>query len=754
MTIISSTVFTLVASLYNPHEQSKEELINNFAVRHNLFKRMFQEIKSSSMKYPEQHYIIEGQRGMGKTTLLLRLSYEIENDNELNTWLIPVVLKEEAHYGITRLFKLWETVALELGNGNKIFTDLHTQMVNAYNENEGYEKKCFTMLSHALSQHALKTILFIDNIGEMFNNFSKMECHRLREILMTCPDIRIVGASTVVLEAFFKYDHAFYEFFKTKKLSGLNSEETRRLLSQLAHTHQKQQAIQTIIAKHPERVETLRILTGGVIRTIILLFEIFIDDQNGNAISDMDKVLDKVTPLYKHRMDDLTPLQREVVNAIALHWDAVEINEIACMTRLKAGEITPVLSELQKLFIIRRVPTGSQKNLFHLQERFFNIWYLMRLASKGCQTKVLWLVRFLESWYDKDELVKRAQKHIKAITKGDYQPKDAYYFTEALARTCKLDLDTEHDLISATENFLLEKDESLATVLSQSDKRLLEKWQEHVKNKEYRKSLNVLLEIKNKKIFFIQYGVTYFELDNYEKAEKYFLMAVDSGHTIAMYILGLFYIVTMRNDKKAEKYCLMAVDKGQTDAIVALGHLYFYHLKDYEKAEKYYLMSVEAEKSDVSPLDEDHLEVMYNLAFLYFGQKKHKEDALKLSKKSILLKKNIITIILLSNAYLWNNQIENSINMINEALHDNMFVDEYANIFGEYLMLLISKKQFQYTTAYFETSDLNLKEKLKPLYYAFLKITGDENFYKIPPELSEPVNEIVAKIRQMEIDYA
>ena len=87
----------LVANLYNPHEQSKAELIQRFVVRQKLFRQLFQDIRSSDMAYPEPHYLIEGQRGMGKTTLLLRLSYEIENDRELNPWLIPVVLKEEAY---------------------------------------------------------------------------------------------------------------------------------------------------------------------------------------------------------------------------------------------------------------------------------------------------------------------------------------------------------------------------------------------------------------------------------------------------------------------------------------------------------------------------------------------------------------------------------------------------------------------------------------------------------------------------------
>ncbi|MDM8550864.1 AAA family ATPase, partial [Desulfobacterales bacterium HSG2] len=191
---------TFVANLYNPHELTKEELIENFVVRHRVFGKLFKEIKSSDMTHPEQHYLIVGQRGMGKTTLLLRLCYEIENDAELNTWLIPVVLKEEAHYGIGQLSQLWETVAREMENRDKSFSGLSAQMEDKYNENTDYERICFDMLENALETESKKIILFIDNMGEMFKNFSDMECRRLREILMNCPYLRIIGASAMVLE--------------------------------------------------------------------------------------------------------------------------------------------------------------------------------------------------------------------------------------------------------------------------------------------------------------------------------------------------------------------------------------------------------------------------------------------------------------------------------------------------------------------------------------------------------------------------
>ncbi len=88
------------ANLYNPHELTKQELIKTFVVRTELFNKLFDEIKKYD-KYTHRHYVIEGQHGMGNTTLLLRLSYEIENDENLNKWLIPIVFKEESSVGTT-----------------------------------------------------------------------------------------------------------------------------------------------------------------------------------------------------------------------------------------------------------------------------------------------------------------------------------------------------------------------------------------------------------------------------------------------------------------------------------------------------------------------------------------------------------------------------------------------------------------------------------------------------------------------------
>ena len=675
---MAAVAHPLVANLYNPHEQSREQLIEGFVVRHKILKQLFREIKSSTMQFPEQHYLIEGQRGMGKTTLLLRLSYQIENDEELNTWLIPIVLKEEAYYGIHRLFQLWEEVAQELEAKDTIFSGLLEQMRAGENDEDNYEQHCFQVLVDALDTQAKKIILFIDNLGEMFQNFDDEESHRLREILMTCSHLRIIGATSIVLEASFKYEHAFYEFFKKKQLEGLSREETRDLLLQLAKTYNDEGTIQNILNSHPGRVEALRLLTGGVIRTIILLFEIFVDDKDGDSLSDLDQILDRVTPLYKHRMDDLTKEQRPVVNAIALNWDAISPQEIAKRAHLKIDQVTTLLSELEKVFIVQRAPTGVGQDLYYLQERFFNIWYLMRLSPRGSQARVVWLVRFLENWYDQEELIARAKRHTKALRKGNYAPKAAYYLTEALARTGKLSADVEHEMKLETKELLDRKDQLLAAHLSPSDKDLFLRALACVLEGNYENALTLLSQVKNKNgDVFLWMAFIYMNLEEYTKSEQHYLQAIDAG-------------------------------------------------------------------------DADALN---NLAWLYFTRRSNKQRAIEYARQAVGKKKDKISLHTLACIYIWNNKTEEAVETAKEFINDQQFLDENEEDVTLFLMLLLAKKQHQTVRQYFETSKLDLKERLKPIYYALLHLTGDKDYARLPPEISETVQDILKKIAQLTIDY-
>ncbi|MBZ9607909.1 hypothetical protein G9F73_008825 [Clostridium estertheticum] len=393
-------------SFYNPNNLSHQELVDRFVIRKKEFQKIFKDIKKSDMKYPEQHYIIEGQTGYGKTTLLKRLYFEIKGDKQLKAKFIPVIFPEE-QYSIRRLFKLWEVTAANLEMENDEFVGLYDEM-DKYAEVEDYEDICFKILEKKLKEQNKKLILLIDNIEDILKKFKIYEQQKLREILLTSAEIRIIGASSEVLQFTVDYKKPFYNFFKLIKLEGLNSEETAEFFEKLGEIFNKN-GINEIVKSNSGKIEALRRLTGGVPRIMVLLFDILNID-NEPIFKILDILIDRETPLYKHTMDRLSPVQQEIVDVIALRFDAITTKEIADKIRMQSKEVSAQLNQLEKNGVINKIPVNKKNYMYQINERFFNIWYMMRFGGEKEKQQVKWLVDFFESWCNKEELINKSEK--------------------------------------------------------------------------------------------------------------------------------------------------------------------------------------------------------------------------------------------------------------------------------------------------------------------------------------------------------
>lgn len=437
--------------LYNPDRKDKQEFISEFVIRTKIFEEIFADIKSGKMTTPEQHYLLFGQRGAGKTTMLLRLKYAIEDDAKLSKWLIPVIFSEE-QYNIGELGNLWEKIAeyLEDYHGFIGITDEMTPFI----QRDDYEEALFRILIRHLDKYKKKIVLFIDNIGQLFSRFEDLEIRRLREILQTIPHLRLIAGSPVVLESVLDYQQPLFEFFKMIQLEDLTDEESTSLLRRLAVIHHQEEKIERIIKDTPARISTLRILSGGVPRTMSLLFQIFVDNEHGSALSDLEKVLDAVTPLYKHRMDDLPPQQQKIVDAVALHWEAIGVKDLAKQVRLDSKLISAQLRQLEKNQVIEKRATNTKNHIYLLRERFFNIWYLMRYGRKQDRNKVIWLVKFLESWCDRTEIEKRIQNYVDKARNGLLDKRTLEIYGQVYSFFQDIDLETRHLLNESTPEYI------------------------------------------------------------------------------------------------------------------------------------------------------------------------------------------------------------------------------------------------------------------------------------------------------------
>ncbi len=585
---------------YQSANLKDDEIIESFVVRKKEFARIISEIKRDDMSKAIQHFILVGRRGSGKSTLLRRIEAEVNRDQKLSKKLIVVNLSEE-QAGIYRLHDLWDLI-LRTFNSRNIPTEKVEWALFSNNQNE-YSKKLYSLIQQSLNQQKKKLLLLLDNIDRIFENIGE-DAHLLRELLTNHKDLRIIGGSVKMSEHYWKYDKPFYEYFRIIRLESLSREEVGELLSYWSSCMHLPD-LETFLKKNPGKIETIRILTDGMPRTLLNFLEILIDREDQNGYEYLRLILDRVTPVYQERLNYLPPAQRKVIIELANFWDAVKVNQLIEVCKMPGKVISAQLSQLEKSEIVEKIPGFKREHLYRLSERFFNLWLLMTQGGPKEKRQVKYLTVFLENWYDEPELRSLFNQHISGLEAESLKPDYAVLMSSALAHLRNITADQRDILIEKTR-YLKEAELKYGEYIPASTAEIIDNVMQNLISHDYksaRMELNSIEQAHPLKEGI--YGLISMMEGDYPKAEKELLNAINQKDATAEFYLAYLYNKTNRLDE-AEKYYLLANEKGIEEASFNLANIYRKNRR-FEDAERYYLIAISNGIDDA----------LYNLALLY-----------------------------------------------------------------------------------------------------------------------------------------
>ncbi|XXY52081.1 ATP-binding protein [Sorangium sp. So ce269] len=419
---------------HNPAFLTPEQLRSSFVVRKRDLDIVLQYIRDSTGP-SNQHVLVLGSRGMGKTTLVRMLADTVARDPELGARWYPLVFGEES-YTVSTIGELWLEAIMHLADqtGDARWQALHDEL-RAERDDGRLCARALAQLVGFAEEQGKRILLIIENLHMLLDEqMSKKDAWSLRHTLQNEPRILLLATATSRFGAIVDQEQALYEMFATYALEPLDLAECRALWEAVGGVEASER-----------RVRPMQILTGGNPRLLGILASFAAKTSLRHLMENLTQLVDDNTDYFKSHLESLPATERKVYVMLADLWAPSTAREVAEVARMEVNQASALLHRLVGRGAV--VEEGQGRRLrYRLSERLYNIYHLLRRRGAGA-ARVRAVVDFMVHLYEGDGLVRllgRIAEEAKGL--GPEERRDHFDVMEGIVQRVR-DPKLRHDLI-------------------------------------------------------------------------------------------------------------------------------------------------------------------------------------------------------------------------------------------------------------------------------------------------------------------
>lgn len=377
---------------HNPAFLTPEQLRASFVVRGRDLDIVLQYIRDSTGP-SNQHVLVLGSRGMGKTTLVRMLADTVARDPELGARWYPLVFGEES-YTVSSIGELWLEAIMHLADqtGEARWQALYEEL-RAERDDEKLRARALARLVGFAEEQGKRILLIVENLHMLLDEqMSEEDAWSLRHTLQNEPRILLLATATSRFGAIADEERALYEMFATYALEPLDLGECRALWVAVGG-----------VEADARRVRPMQILTGGNPRLLGILASFAAKTSLRHLMENLTQLVDDNTDYFKSHLETLPATERKVYVTLADLWAPSTAREVAEAARMEVNQTSALLHRLVGRGAV--VEEGQGRRIrYRLSERLYNIYHLLRRRGAGA-ARVRAVVDFMVHLYEGDGLV-------------------------------------------------------------------------------------------------------------------------------------------------------------------------------------------------------------------------------------------------------------------------------------------------------------------------------------------------------------
>ena len=417
--------------LYRSGVTSAERLRHTSVARQHLLDNAIESLRGSVGRKSKNHMLFIGPRGIGKTHLLSCIEDAVQSDEALGANVVVVRFPEESN----RTLSFADFLIGMCGILKEVLEDepLWTELLAKVQTEEDDARVADTLVPAIREEHRERgrtLLVMLENLGEVLTRQirAKNDVAALRKFLMADNGCMLVATAPLHFDGITDVQQPFYDFFDIQILESLSFEETVEVIRLNLEWEERKDVLDTLEDMRPRLLALYR-MTGGNPRLTMMLYELIAHESVTGVQEQFHLLLDRISPFYQGRLNDLPPGQRALLECLASMRDQEKTPAaIAARMRMSQQETSSLLKRLTDAHYLRaaRHPRDRRSRLYTIREGFFDIWLAMNL-SRGARKRVPFLLDFFSLFYPSIEAreEKRRQLRAKLLEEGSVHAESA-----------------------------------------------------------------------------------------------------------------------------------------------------------------------------------------------------------------------------------------------------------------------------------------------------------------------------------------